>query len=182
MNEEFDKIERLLQAGDFDTLSAEDQFWIKDHLGSPETFDQLREATIIARTEKELPVRSKVKQDLMRQFKEKHQPGWKLVLQWKVPAYAAVLMLMLVATTLITFMPEKERIVETFIAQEPVIDTVYVVSQPDTVFIERIVEQPVYVKVVEEAEEAPVLAVERKSKGKSLADQSDIKDILVSGR
>lgn len=183
MSEEFDKIERLLQSGNFNSLSPEDQYWVKDNLGSPEAFDQLRETTIIARQEKAVPVRSKVKQDLMRQYKTKHQPAWKQVLQWQMPAYAAMLMLVFVTTTIITFMPEKERLVETFIVQEPIVDTVYVASQPDTIFIERTIERPVYVKVVEEEpEEATVLAVERKSKGKSLADQSDIKDILVSGR
>ena len=182
MNEEFDKIDRLLKAGDFESLNEEDQYWVRDNLGSAEAFNELRETTMIARNEREMPVRSKVKKDLMRQFQEKHRPGWKLALQWKVPAYAVAIMLMIVSAAIVTFMPEKERLVETYNAQEPIIDTVYIASQPDTVFIERTIERPVYVKVVAEAEEAPVLEVERKSRGKSLADQSDIKDILVSGR
>ncbi len=182
MKDEFEKIEKILKRGPFDTLSEEDQYWVKENLGGAEAFDHLRESTIIAHREKDLPVSSGVKRDLMKQFKEKHQPRWKLVLQWKVPAYAVMILLMAVTGSLISFMPEKERVVEKYVRQDPVIDTVYVASQPDTVFIERTVERPVYVKVYETTEETPVVAVERKSKGKSLADQSEIKDILVSGR
>lgn len=182
MKKEFEKVERLLQTGDFDTQSAEDQDWIENNLGSASAFDELRNATLIARNEKEVPVKTNVKKDLMNQFKEKYQPGWKLALQWKIPAYAAMLVLIAVTSAIVIFMPEKERLVEKYVFQDPLIDTVYVASQPDTIFIERTIERPVYVKVYEESEEAPVLAAERKSRGKSLADQSEIKDILVSGR
>lgn len=182
MNAEFEKIEQLLNKGSFESLSEEDQYWVKENLGGAEAYDHLRESTIIARQEKAIPVSSGVKKDLMKQFKEKHQPGWKLVLQWKIPAYAALILLIAVSSSLITFLPEKERLVEKYVWQDPVVDTVFVASEPDTVFIERTIERPVYVKVYETSEETPVVAVERKSKGKSLADQSEIKDILVSGR
>lgn len=182
MKNEFEKVERLLKTGDFDTQSAEDQDWIKNNLGGASAFDELREVTLIARSEKEVPVKTNVKKNLMSQFKEKHQPGWKIALQWKIPAYTAILVLMAVTSTIIIFMPEKEHLVEKYVFQDPLIDTVYVASQPDTIIIERTIERPVYVKVYEKSEEAPVLVAERKPKGKSLADQSEIKDILVSGR
>lgn len=182
MSEEFDKIEYLLQQGNFESLSAADRNWVEQNLGSAEAFDQLREATIIAHQERITPVRSTVKKDLLKQFKEKHQPGWELALQWKIPAYAVMLILMAVSSALIAFMPEKERLVEKYVLQDPIVDTIWVASQPDTAFIERTIERPVYVQVYEGVKEEPVLVAERISKGKSLADQSEIKDILVSGR
>ncbi len=183
MNEDFEKLDQLLRVGDFESLSGEDQHWIEESIGSAEAFDRLRETTIIARQENVKNVRPQVKKDLMKQFKEKHQPGWKLVLQWKIPAYAAMLIVALISSLLMTLMPEKERIVERYIPQQPIVDTVFVASEPDTVFIERTIDRPVYVKVFEEEEKStPVVAVERIRKGKSLADQSGIKDILVSGR
>lgn len=179
---EFEKIEQLLNKGNFNALTEEDQYWIKENFGGAEAFDHLRDSIMIARKEKLMPVRSDVKKDLMKQFQKKHQPRWKLALQWKMPAYAVAILLVLVTGSLLAFMPEKERLVEKYVLQDPVIDTVYLVSKPDTIFIERTIEQPVYVKVFETTDETPVVAEERKLRGKSLAEQSEIKDILVSGR
>ena len=150
----------------------------------PQCDDPSREIVATAKQTPEVRVRPGLKKDLMKQFRQKHQPSWKLAIQWKVPAYAAVLMVTIMTLGLYLLIPAKERIVERRVVSEPVTDTVYVASQPDTVFIERTIEKPVYVTVYKEREEevVPVLIAERKTRGKSLADQSEIKDILVSGR
>lgn len=182
MNEPFEKIEALLQSGDFRTLGTEDQHWIKENFGGADAFDHLRQTVLMAQKEKTKPVRAHVKSDLMKQFKSKHQPAWKLLLQWKIPMHLAFLMMFVFSAILMVMLPVQERVVEKYVQQDPIIDTVFIASEPDTVFIERTIERPVYVKMYQEVEEEPVLVAERRTKGKSLADQSEIKDILVSGR
>lgn len=184
MKEDFDRLEKLLKTGDFQTLDSQDKLWVEKNLSGEEAFSKLQRIVSETKMEREKSVHPGVKADLMNKFHQKHQPQWKLAFQWSVPAYAAGLFL-IVCTTLIYFLvPTKERVVEKLVLQDPVIDTVFVASKPDTVFIEQTVEVPVYVTVYKEVEpeNLPTLAGVRKPKGKSLADQSDIKDILVSGR
>ena len=183
--EDFDRLEQLLQEGNFDALEEKDQLWIEQRLGGAESFSTLRETVGMAKKGRELPVKLRRKSDLIKHFRQQHQPKWKLALQWKVPAHAAALAIIVMAALVYLLIPAKERVVEKVVWQDPVVDTVFVSSKPDTVIIERTIEKPIYLtvyKTIPQENSNLKLAVERKPKGKSLADQADIKDILVSGR
>ena len=184
MSEEFDRLERLLESGEFASLSIEDQHWVNENLGDEAAYNKLTKVVGIANRDMRVLVSPKVRRDLMKQFRQKHQPNWVLAVQWKIPAYVAVMAILTFSFLITWLIPAQERIVERLVSQEMIVDTIYVASKPDTVFIKQTIEKPIYITVYKEreSEKSQVAAIVREPKGKSLADQSEIKDILVSGR
>ena len=96
-----------------------------------------------------------------------------------MPAYASAAIAVLLMTVIYLMLPTKEIVVEKTveIPATPITDTVFVQGKTDTIFVERKVEVPVYITVNEPKSEQE--EVNSSFTGKTLADQQDIRSLLV---
>ena len=173
------KLDDLLRSKSYQELTEEQKFWIDNELGGEEAYSRLRGIVTSSASELHMEVDSSVKQSLMRQIKMKNQSHIGRIFNFKVPAYLTLIVVLFSLAFVLLAEPETkvvEKIVE--IPSQPVIDTLYIETRADTVYIERTKEVPVYLTLETEKEQnienpIPPLA------GKSLADQEEIRKLLV---
>ncbi|TRX59028.1 hypothetical protein FNH22_10890 [Fulvivirga sp. M361] len=178
-NKHSEKLDHLLTTKRYDELTAEEREWVEAELGGEEVFHPLSHIVKTAAREEKMAVSAHVRQSLVTRMKSKHKPLWVRVLNYKMPAYIGVLLLIMGIFVVFFAVPERQVIVQktVTIAAEPVVDTVFIVQRADTVFLERIVEVPVYLSVHQENKKPQEKPVELS--GQSLADHEEWTDLLV---
>ena len=181
--EEFNALNRLdelLQSKDFKDLDPDEKKWIEEELGGEEAYMKLRSIVNASASEPEMSVSGSVKQSLMTAMKRKNQPQWAKLINFQIPAYVGALILFISIVFVILAEPQTqvvEKIVE--VPSDPVIDTVFVQTKADTVFIDRIKEVPVYLTVEETPEQVTPEEPIPPLTSKSLADQEEIRKLIV---
>lgn len=177
----FQELDDLLVNKAFDELSSSEKEWVLEHLDANQ-YEKLRALVTASKQDQILKTSPKTKDALMAQMKAKRKPAAAGIFSFQVPAYAASLVLALVVAVLLIFRPVKEVPVEKIVtvASEPLIDTVFV-NQIDTIYIDKRVEVPVYItKLVEPIKEEK--EIQETLSNKSLADQEDIRSLLVQSK
>ena len=180
-NLEFEKMDELIRLKSFSDLTREEKEWVKDQMGGEEAYTRLRTLVLEVSSEKVPDVPGSLKKSLVMAMRMKHsrpRSVWYNILNYRIPAYAGFLALLLIMTLYAITLPPEEVIVEKTVEvpSEPVVDTVYIQSKPDTIFIEKIIEKPIYLtREVEKTEPGKSPAT---LSGKSLADQEDIRSLL----
>ncbi|MEO1053714.1 MAG: hypothetical protein AAFX87_23965 [Bacteroidota bacterium] len=183
--EAFKGLEYLIRNKTYDALEDAERAWVNDQIGGEAAYMRLYDLVRTAQSEREMPLKTSSKRRLMAQFKAKHKSTGVAFINYRIPAYAVIapVILLLVIWFLI---PAKQVLIEkpVFVEREvylpsPVqIDTVEIELPPDTVFLERVVKIPVYLST---AKEEPKKR-KRIFKGRSLAEQNDVVDLVKRGR
>ncbi|MBT31757.1 MAG: hypothetical protein CMO01_19030 [Thalassobius sp.] len=178
-NKSIELIDQLLKTRDFNELNEFEKLLVEEHLGGERIYQKYRSLVLASSTEYEMPVSSSVKQSLMAKMTKQHQPVWVKAFNYRLPAYASAAIAVLLMTVIYLMLPTKEIVVEKTveIPATPITDTVFVQGKTDTIFVERKVEVPVYITVNEPKSEQE--EVNSSFTGKTLADQQDIRSLLV---
>ncbi|QNL21472.1 hypothetical protein HZR84_05840 [Hyphobacterium sp. CCMP332] len=173
-------LDQLIKTKSYDQLNEEELNLVKEEFGSKNAYESYRKMVVMASENKFSPGRE-VKRKLDKSLRLANPSWWQMALDYKLPAYAAVplmLVLLLIGFWINkpeTIIVEKPKIVQT----EPKIDTVFVDKIiRDTLFIENIrrIEVPVYISVNNEA----VVKKEEILQGSNLSEQRELLDILSS--
>lgn len=177
-----EKLDLLLKTKSYHQLDDDDKVIVKELLGDRDDYERFRSLILPIVMEQRMTVDKGVKQALIHKMKSKNKKqGWGFF-NYKIPAYMAVLLLFLFTMAVYTFAPTKEVFVEKIVTipSVPVVDTVLVESQPDTVFVEKIVrvKVPIYLVAEKEKPEVKPRTKETNLSGKSLADQKELRSLL----
>lgn len=180
-----ERLDILLRTKSYDDLNDDDKVIVSELLGTRKEYEKVSSTIRSISKEAYVPVDKEVKQALIDKMKSKNKPYAWGVLNYKVPAYLAIMAFLLFSMAIYMYSPEQqiyiERVVK--IPSPTVIDTVLIMSQPDTVFIEKIVKVNVPVYLTSEKKE-PVIQTENSPikqvnlRGKSLADQKELRSLL----
>ena len=172
------QLDELLIHKSFENLNEEERQFVLENLDRQQ-YDRLRALIVGVNADKEIKTKPSTKDQLMLQMKAKRKPIYLAILQFKVSAFAAVCLLFIMAISVYFFQPvqtvEVQKIVT--IPAAPKINTV-VVNQIDTIYIEKQVEVPVYITKYIPTNPKQKESPENLS-NKSLADQADIRSLLV---
>lgn len=178
---DINKIDNLLKTKSYDQLNEEDLKLVKEEFASRESYEAYRQMVVLA-TENDYAPGRDVKRKLDESLRLVNPVWWQLILQAKVPAYAAVpAMVLLLVMGYILKSPEqiiieKPQIVEA----EPIIDTVFVENTvTDTLIIEKVrrVEVPVYISLNQKSGKEEM---EEGLEGTSIKEQKVLFDLLTS--
>lgn len=183
-NELHTNIDLLLKTKTYTELSAQEQIWVNENLGGAMGYQNLASAVKMASQEQKMSVESSTKKALMQQMKASKESFLSKVFRYKIPAYASALMLILAVGLTFFLTSQKEIIVEKRIAlpTKTIVDTVKIAQPNDTIFIEKIKEVPVYIteqKTTSHASQTPVKNTQNSLSEKSLAEQKELKNLLV---
>lgn len=175
--EEFERIESLMKTKAYSALTKAERNLIDQELGE-ETYEQLR-SNIIRLQDEKLAVNSDIKRSLMTEFRGVEGFGWKSFLNKKLPAYTHLIGLPLLIV-IYFFLPAKEKVVlQDRLVEVPVRDTV-MVTQVDTLWMDRIVEIPTTVYVLQKVEQ-PENEIVQQTSNLSLSDQKEVLELVVRG-
>lgn len=143
------RLEKLLDAKDFDSLTPEEKQFVLKELGSAAQYALMKKVGEALVSEKVglLPdplVHQKLKETLCLQ-----RPSiWKRMASVQLPAYVVILLMMISAAIMgVVVQPSKPSIVVSRIVTT---DTLFVPVKPDTVFVDRVVIKFVPTKVREQ--------------------------------
>jgi hypothetical protein len=185
MKAEDEKLEDLVSTKLFANLSAEEKQFILNVLGSEEQFNtlqrihaSLRDHPVVTSVEPAPNVLIALKRKL-RETKKEYFP-LPAILQFKIPAYAALILAVLVGS--LTAMVSNGSTVKQSMVIVPKVerDTIYI-TNTDTVYSERLLIK--YVRVPTPAEPEMVTASSKSHKilGVSMKDKEELDRLLVSG-
>ncbi len=175
-------LDNILKTKSYNELTEDELRIIKEEFGGERGFVQFKNL-VMAASANDLSPNRNVKQKLDEAVELMYPSLWQRLVNVQVPAYAAVpamILLMLFAYWIKqpeTQIIEKQQIVQA----DPIIDTVFVETEADTVFIENIrrVEVPVYITLNEEKVK-PKKEEDEVFEGSNLTQQSDLMDLLTS--
>lgn len=175
------KIDVLLKTKSYTELSEQEQLWVNENLGGETAYQNLASAIQRASQEQKMSVKSSTKKALMQQMKASKEPFWSKIIHYKVPAYASALMLVLAVGLTFFLTSQKEVIVEKRIAlsAKTIVDTVKIAQPNDTIFVEKIKEVPVYITEQKTISNPTQTPAKNNLSEKSLADQKELKNLLV---
>ena len=174
-------IDQRLKDSDYESLSPNEKMWVDEHLGGKAGYTSLAQLVLEATATSVMPTQANTKAVLMAKMKSRHQPAWQKALAFRVPAYLASALVVLAIVTTAALMPKPVPPQPSPPIQLVKVDTVYLQSVPDTVFVERQVKVPVYIAVNKTPPKDKPLLTKTPSKltGKPLAAQSEVQDFLV---
>lgn len=194
--EYIDKIESLLQKFTYEELNEVDRKLVDEVVGSEEAYNLLRKSTLQAKaSSQDLEVNKRMKDKLMDQFKEEWRKSSSspvsVMIGRKVPAYYALILMLLTAFPFIYLLSQKPQVTEqqiTYVDVPGVTDTLYVKLPADTIFTERVVYQKVFIpvesktdivlakKTIQQAEESFATSDVRTS----LSENKALNDLMIS--
>ena len=177
----FEKLDELLSTKSYEALNSEEKLWVNEHLGGVRTYQKLAALIKSAAVEKEMSLSKSTKRDLVQKMKAQHQPLWLKALHYKTPAYVSFLIALLFLVVAVFSIPRREVIMEkpVLVKTDPIIDTVFVKTPADTVFIEKLVSVPVYVAQEATDVQSETTVDTTALQAKSLAEQEDFRTLLV---
>jgi hypothetical protein len=184
-----DKLDALINTKAFDQLTNDERMFVLEELGSETQYDAMRKVSLALITSKVelspdprtlLALQGKMK-DRYRQ--QDHQAWGRTILAWRLPAYAASLLVLAVAVSSWWIgrrnVEKAVRIVETVRR-----DTIFVASTPDTVFKDRFIYRTIVKKEIQKDVVYLVRGAEPPSSdgiGVSMKEKQDLELLLVSG-
>ncbi|MEL6560592.1 MAG: hypothetical protein AAFQ94_20540 [Bacteroidota bacterium] len=153
MKEYTDKIESLVQQFDYDELNDVDKSFVVEVLGSKEAYTLLRTSILQAKASAgSFRVDGKMKNTLVSEFKNtrrrKASSPLLAVFNRKIPAYYSLILLLLMALPFFYLLTNRPQNVEpqiTYVNLPGTTDTLYVSTPADTVFVDKVVYQKVYI-------------------------------------
>ena len=174
-----ERLDDLLRSTNYEQLGEQDRAWIDEELGE-KAYKDLRLLIAGVSEEKVRSVSAETKFALMNEFRIRNRSVFAKVLSVKIPGYVAVILLLLIGSLYFVIPPKERVLVERMeIPAQPVIDTVFMTSEPDTVFIETEKEVPVYItKYVEQVTDPDEAQDNQQVREKSLADQVELRSLL----
>ncbi len=183
--ENTERFEQLLRTQSYQELSLADREWMAQFVSSEEAYEAMRRATQQMEEhvapEKLLPEPAILK-SLMKSLDEKHRSTrWSIRSTWSIPAYAslaAVLAVGVMGWWVGSSWGKETVYVDRMITR---VDTVRVVSKPDTLVIERVVYQNVSLPttsaiVKQTGENIPLV-----NRGVNMKEKEELEKLLVSG-
>lgn len=176
----FETLDVLLRAKAFTELSDREKALVEGVLGE-KAYSRYRELLLSTRAADVMPVRKEVRQALTEQYKAKNHSWLHAFAKAKVPVYAHVMVLAVLVPCLWFLMPPREVVVEKthMVQAPPQVDTLLVHLPPDTVYIDKLVQVKVPVYITRAPAPTPE---DPQASGSTLADQRDLRALLVSGR
>jgi hypothetical protein len=176
MNTEgFDKLDTLLKSLTYEQLSASEKAYVEEQIGGEKAYRDMQKWMIDLRHSPEAPVSSRVKTDLMKRYKAKHQSWVVKVVQFQTPAYLNVAASLVLLLLFWLVMPNKQvEISKTVTVYQT--DTVTVQTPADTVYIRETVSVKVPVYVATNSTPAETQPTE--IQGSSLKDQKALYDLI----
>ncbi len=179
----YSRLEIVLRSGEFQDLSETDKKLVQEELGGEKGFTDLRKLILQVKDEEVPKVKAVVKEDLMKSFSEKNsKPSG--ILSYRTPMVANLAAMLVMGLVLWYFLPRQvvEKTVVQTIEGPSVVDTVFIESPPDTLYLEKrvFVKEPVYItKVVEKERKQKEI---RSLEGLPLEEQSDLRDLILKGK
>ncbi|MEP3387702.1 MAG: hypothetical protein ABJO02_05920 [Reichenbachiella sp.] len=174
---DLERLDHLIRSKAYDQLSESEEKWILEHLPNEIAYTKIRHIVLELSSEPVPKLARSSKADLMRQFKTKHASPTYNWLNYRIPAHLSFLVAIGLAFLIWWISPSREIIIEKPVTvQLPGrIDTLFIHSKPDTVFIDKVrrIEVPIYITKKEEA------SPEKDIKGSSMAEQHELDDFLV---
>lgn len=179
MEKEKEYLDKLLMKKRYEDLSDEEKKWVHEHLMDEGSYRKLHSIIHSIASEPEMNVDPSVKRDLVSLMKSRNEPTWRKVVDFKLPLYQSIGLLVLLMIFYSFIMQPSTKIVEktVYVPTDPIFDTIFVESSPDTVFVERVLEKTVYLTQQIEPEETPSGNISVQSK--SLAEEIELEDLLV---
>ena len=180
-NDQLLKIDHLIQTKHYEELSQEDKLLIEEHLGGKKSFEQYRILFKETYATQERPVSRSVANNLSTRFKQKNRPVWYSLFNYRIPAYASIMLIALIMTASWWWTTSHPNMIE--VTKEVYLpgktDTLLVQLPPDTIVIEKVIQKtiPVYI-----TSNVPSEKTQESTEGSSLAEQQDLTEFLVSGR
>jgi hypothetical protein len=186
---DIDRLDNLLGSKTWNELTAEEKTFVIEELGSEEQYNALRKVSLaLVHTPKaDLSPDPSIEKALKKKLKEKHSTAtlWQSVFQFKVPAFASALLLILTAASSWHFGNKFSTQTEPAPRIVHVTDTVYVKSAADTVIVERV--QYRYIQTKQEPDHAFSIVNQVKqastedAKGINMKEKEELDNFLVSG-
>lgn len=196
MNEYTDKIESLVQRFDFDELNDVDKSFVIEVLGSKEAFTLLRKSLLQAKASADsFHTNSKMKNTLLTEFKSTHSRGiyspLLSLINRRIPAYYSIILILLMALPsfyLLNNSIQKAEPQITYVNLPGTTDTLYVASPADTVFLEKLVYQKVYLPVKPKSDDLltkkpvtkPVNSFASSDVNTSLSGNAALNELMIS--
>lgn len=186
MKTEEEKLEDLVSTKSFANLSAEERQFVLDVLGSEEQFntlqrihESLRDQPVVASVEPAPDVLI----GLQRMLRETKKGSFLLpaILQFKIPAYAALILAAMVGS-LTAMVSNGSSVKQPLVTVPPKVerDTVYI-TNTDTVYRERLLIKYVRVPALAEPEMVTASSKSDRILGVSMKDKEELDRLLVSG-
>jgi hypothetical protein len=180
MNRDEEKIDLLLSTKVWEELSPDEKVFAIQVFGSEEQYVLMRKiGQTLVSERSNLSPDPKIFSHLATEFGSVHPPVWKRVVQWRVPAYAIVVPIALIAALVWWPHPRTEAPAKHIVQ---VADTVYIKQSPDTVFIQRTV-----IKYLPQKPKTPSFTIIKTSEqdehidGVNMKENEELEKLLVSG-
>lgn len=181
--EDIDRLEQLLKQRPFKSLTEEERNLVFRFVSSEEEYDSLRSTEMdlrkFAKSGAEIRPRKDTLSKVKKTISQNHEKEKLFWLRPTVPAYAMMVLVIVVGAVgwwAGAKYGSEKVLVEKVI---PRIDTLRIVSKPDTVVKERIIYLPMQpvVTAVNQAEKSESLT----AKGVNMKDKEELERLLVSG-
>lgn len=178
-----EKIEELFLSKSFDALTTDEKELVLRELGSASEYDAMRKIALSSRKSESITPDPRILKTLRHTMREKQTQSIPLI-SFRVPAYAAALMIAVASAT--TWFLAKSSTVTPTLVTEVKHDTVYLTSNPDTVFVDRVVYRTARMKKyfpenLTTRSSAPKLERPAEVVGVSMKEQEELERLLVSG-
>lgn len=184
-----DELENIIRQKDFASLTEEEKALVLQSIGSEEEYEAIRKIELAMADPR---LRSNLEPDVKTlhalQGRMKKQPAafeWGTIFQVKVPAYAAVLGLIMISIFIYAVRPAAEV---RYVTQEKVnapvvrVDTVFV-TKTDTIVRNRVVYRQVNLATSHPAVDPTTLVHQKQTVGSgvSMKEKEELNKLLVSG-
>ena len=180
-----ERFEQLLRTQSYQGLSLEDREWVAQFVSTEEAYEAMRRAT--QQMEKHvapdnlLPDPAILK-SLLKSLDAKHRPTpWSIRSKWSIPAYASLAAVLVVGV--LGWWIGSSWGTETIYVDRMVtrVDTVRVVSRPDTIVIERVVYQNVSLPITSAMVKQTGESIPLVNRGVNMKEKEELEKLLVSG-
>jgi hypothetical protein len=180
-----DRLEMLLQSKTWTELTSEERSFVSEHIESEEEYMSLRKVNAMLEKPEVFTISAKAStwSAIRSRFRERHRPlVWERAVQFRVQGLAAaILFAVAFAIGWYSGNHNKPAIAGSMPRPTVKIDTVYIPSSPDTVYLNRVV----YRDRATTPASLPVFTVVKNSQtnteGVSMKEKEELEKLLVSG-
>lgn len=184
--ENIEKFEQLLRAHSYQALSNEDKLWVEQFVASEAEYESLRSVSLQLEdhySPADLATDPAQLESLKRHLAAQHQVTPSLIRTvWSVPAYAAILVLVVVCV--LGWWAGSSRPPEVVFVDRilPHIDTLRVAAIPDTIVVERVVYKTVRQFLpAAKMTKTPAGEIPLTTRGVNMKEKEELDKLLVSG-
>ncbi len=183
-----ERFTQLLRTKSYQQLTPAERKWIEDALLSAEEYEQLRNAELTLQAEVTESNRVQVNPVILERLKEHLQSGpkrassWGYIFTYRVPAYVVASCVMLTfGITWLQMAPGRTTAAPP--SRLTKMDTVFLPSAIDTIFVEKVVYRDRFVKLpaVRQVNVSKSEKVSADAGGITMKDKEELEELLVSG-